>query len=135
MPNADVPKKALIELQNLLEAKYSTTVSKSATDIGGTNLIELDIPTEGPHITCKPYSVPLKYRDFVDQEIKQLEDAGIISHLMSNWGSPILVVPKKPDLNASSTKDNKQFNLRLCIAYCKLNNRILNTRQKRQMVN
>ena len=30
----------------------------------------------------------------MDQEIKQLEDAGIISHLMSNWPSPILVIPK-----------------------------------------
>ena len=64
----------------------------------------------------------------MDQEIKQLEDAGIISHLMSNWASPILVTPKKSDLNASSTKDNKQFNLRLCIDYHKLNNRILTAR-------
>ena len=46
-PNADVPKKTLNELQHLLEAKYSTNVSKSATDIGRTNLIELDIPTDG----------------------------------------------------------------------------------------
>ena len=58
---AEVPEKALFKLQHLLEAKYSTFVSKSATDIGRTNLIELDIPTEGPSISCKPYSVPLKY--------------------------------------------------------------------------
>ena len=45
---------------------------------------------------------------------------------MSNWATPILVVPKKPDLNASNTK---QFNLRLCINYWKLNNRILTARQ------
>ena len=61
MSNTDVPKKALNELRHLLEAKYNTIVSKSATDIGRTNLIELDIPTEGPPIACKPYSVPLKY--------------------------------------------------------------------------
>ena len=65
----------------------------------------------------------------MDQEIKELEDTGITSHLMSNWASPILVVSKKPDLNASSTKDNKQFNLILCIDYHKLNNRILTARQ------
>ena len=128
-PNAEVPEKALIELQHLLEAKYSTIVSKSAIDVGRTTLIELDIPTEGPPIACKPYSVPLKYRDFVDQEIKQLEDAGIISHSVSNWASPILVMPKKLDLNVSNIKDNKQFNLRLCIGYHKLNNRILTARQ------
>ena len=128
-PDAEVPKNALNELQHLLEAKYSTIVSKSATDIGRTNLIELDIPTEDPSIACKPYSVPLKYRDFIDHEMKQLEDAAIISHLMSNWASPILVMPKKPDPNASSTKNNKQLNLRLCIDYCKLNNRILTAKQ------
>ena len=67
---------------------------KSATDISRTNLIELDIPTEGTCISCKPYSILLKYRDFVDEEIKQLEDAGIISRSMSDWANLILVVPK-----------------------------------------
>ena len=128
-PNTDVLEEALNKLQNLLEVKYSTIISKYATDIGRTNLIELDIPTEGPHIVSKPYSVSQKYWDFINQEIKQLEDAGIISHLMSNWASPISVMPKKPDLNASNTKNNKQFNLRLCIASWKLNNRILTARQ------
>ena len=52
-PNAEVPKKALLTLQLLLEVKYSFIVSKSAIDIGRTNLIELDIPTKGPPIACK----------------------------------------------------------------------------------
>ena len=45
---------------------------------------------------------------------------------MSNWASPILVVPY---LNVSSTTDNKQFKLRLCKDYHELNNRILTARQ------
>ena len=49
-------------------------------DIGRTNLIELDIPTEVPHVASKPYTVPLKYREFIDHEIKQLEEAGIFSN-------------------------------------------------------
>ena len=61
MPDADVLEKALNILQDLLEVKYSTIGSKSAADIGRTNLIELDIPTEGPPIASEPYSVPLKY--------------------------------------------------------------------------
>ena len=56
-------------------------MSKSATDIGRTNLIKLDTPTKSPCISCQPYSIPLKYRDFVDEEIQELEDAGIISML------------------------------------------------------
>ena len=84
--NVAVPEKTLFEWQHPLEAKYSTIFSKSVTDIGRTNLIELDIPTEGPPIAFKPYAVPLKYQDLVDLEIKQLEDAGIISHSMSQLG-------------------------------------------------
>ena len=48
---------------------------------------------------------------------------------MSNWASPILVVPKMRNLDVSSTKNSKEFNLRLCIDYHKLNNRILTARQ------
>ena len=47
----------------------------------------------------------------MDQEIKQLKDVGIISHLMSKWASPILVVPKNADLNIASNIKDKQFNL------------------------
>ena len=60
-PDADVLRNALLKLQQLLEAKYSSIVSKSAVDIGRTNLLELDIPTKDPPIACKPYSIPLKY--------------------------------------------------------------------------
>ena len=81
----------------------------SATNTGRTNLIELDIPPEGLPIALKPYTVPLKYREFVDHEIEQLEEARIISRCMSNWAIPILVVPKKEgciDSN-TSTSTNK----------------------------
>ena len=63
MPEADVPDEAKRKLNTLLEGKYSDIVSKLATGIGRTNLIELDIPTEGPCVSCRPYSIPLKYRD------------------------------------------------------------------------
>ena len=54
---------------------------------------------------------------------------GIILHSVSNWASPILVIPKKLDQNVSSTTDKKHLNLRLCIDYHKLNNKILTARQ------
>ena len=56
MPNADIPEEAKSKLLHLLEVKYNAIISKSATDIGRTNLNELDIPTEGPPIASKPYS-------------------------------------------------------------------------------
>ena len=73
--------------------------------------------------------MPLKYRDFVDEEIQQLEDAGIISSSMSNWASPILVVTVKPMPQDPSPPNKKQFNLRLCINYRKLNSQIILARQ------
>ena len=104
-------------------------MSKSATDIGQTNLIELDIPTDGPCMASRPYSIPLKYIDFIDEEIQHLEDVGIISRSMSDWANPILVVPKKPMHQVPSTPNKEQFNLRLCINYRKLNSQIKMTRQ------
>ena len=50
IPDADIPEITRKWLQELLNVKYSHIVSKSAADIGRTNLIELDIPTEGPPI-------------------------------------------------------------------------------------
>ena len=82
-------------LQELLDSKYISIVSQTATDISRTNLIELAIPTEGPPITSKPYTGPLKYCELLDHEIKQLEEAGIISRSMSDWASPILVFQKR----------------------------------------
>ena len=113
MPEAYVPKEAKEKLCTLLKEKYNGIVSKSATDIRQTNLIKLDIPSNGPCMASRPYSIPLKYRDFIDEEIQQLEDAGIISRSMSDWASPNLVVPKKPMPQDPSTPNKGQFNLRL----------------------
>ena len=89
-------------------------------DIGRPNLIELDIPMEGPPIASKPYTVPLKYCEFVDHKIKQPEEVGIILQSMRDWASPILVVPKKQDhteTNNLQGSNNGKFNLWLCINY------------------
>ena len=65
--------------KELLYKKYPQIISQNTMDIGRTNLIELDIPTEGPPIASKPYTVLLRYHKCTDHEIKQLEEAGIIS--------------------------------------------------------
>ena len=85
------------KLKVLLNIKYANIMSQTAMHIGRTNLTELNILTEGPSIAPKPYTIPLKYHEFVDHEIKQLEEVGIISRSMTDWASPILVVPKKEE--------------------------------------
>ena len=130
MPDADILEEARVQLQELLNRKCINIISQATTDIGRANLIELDIPTEGPPITSRPYTVPLKYCEFMDHEFKQLEELGIISWSMSDWASPFLVVPKKGDhadissSNTSGGSKNSKFNLQLCIDYRKLNSHI-----------
>ena len=126
MLEAYVPEEAKEKLKTLLKGDYNDIVSKSATDIGRTNLIELDIPTEGPCVSCWPYSIPLKYRDFVDEEIQQLEEMQV------SYPGPCPTGPtqsKKPTPQDPKSPNKKQFNLRLCINYRKLNSQIITARQ------
>ena len=95
IPDVDIPEKAKLKLRDMLERRYFNIISQNTTDISRTNLIELDIFMEGLPIASKPYTIPLKFHEFMDHKIKQLEEAGIISWSMSNWASPTLVVPKK----------------------------------------
>ena len=90
IPDVNIPEEAMVKLQELLKKKYIHIISQTTTDIGRANLIELDIPKEGLPIASKPYTVLLKYHEFVDHKIKQLEEAGIISQSKSNLASPIL---------------------------------------------
>ena len=92
-----IPRIARKRLKELLDINYKTIDSKLAADIGRTNQIKMEMPNEGPTMASKPYTAPLQYREFVDHEIKQLEEAGIISISMSDWASPILVIPKKEE--------------------------------------
>ena len=132
---AVIPDNARGKLKELLYIKYTNIVSQTTPDIGRTYLIQLHIPTEGLPIAPKPYTVPLKYHEFVDHKIKLLEETGIISWSMSNWARSRQVIPKKEDcVDASAktntnTNKNSKFNLRLCIDYRKLNSRMLTVHQ------
>ena len=68
--DADIPEEARMKLQELLNKKYLQIISQNATDISRTNLMELDIPTEGPLIASKLYTVWLKCHKFIGHEIK-----------------------------------------------------------------
>ena len=110
-------KETRMKLQQLLNEKYPQIISQNAKDIDRINLIKLDIPTDSPPIASKLYTVLLKYHEFIDHEIKQLEEAGIISQSMSDWASPILVVSKKQDCMDTDNpqgSNNGKFNLQLC---------------------
>ena len=82
---------------------FPEVFSKNSEDIGRTNLITMDIDTGDhpppPTICQKPYTLALKYYEWVQKEVDQLEWMGIITRSVSPWASPIVIVPKKLQMN------------------------------------
>ena len=77
-------------------SQFPEVFSTNNEDIGCTNLITMDIDTgDSPPSAKKPYTLPLKHYDWVQQEIKSLERAGVITRSVSPWASPVIMVPKK----------------------------------------
>ena len=76
--------------------KYDHIISKNNGDIGKTMLVEMENDSENhPPIASKPYTLPLKYYEWVQREIETLERAGIIERSISSWASPVVIVLKK----------------------------------------
>ena len=78
----------------------------------------MDIETDPnlPPIASKPYTLHLKYQEWVRKELEDLEKAGIIQRILSPHASPIVVVPRKcpPGFPVQESK-------RLCVNYRMLN--------------
>ena len=114
LQDANVPLELQHKLHTMLTSTFTGIISKSPADFGRTNLIEMDLPTTGPPVSTKPYTIPFRYKSFIDDEIKFLEDASCISKSLSDWASLICIVKKKPD----PSQPNKP-QLCMCIAYRK----------------
>ena len=108
--SADVKQK----FEELCE-EYGKTFSKNNEDISTTKLIQMDIDTgDSPPVSSRPYTLPLKHYKWVQREIESLERVGVITKSMSNWASPIVVVPKK-------SAPGEPLKGRLCIDFRKVN--------------
>ena len=116
LQDASIPLEIQCKLHTMLTSTYTGIISKSPADFGRTNLIQLDLPTTGPPVSTKPYTIPLKYKSFIDDEIKLLKDAGCISKSLSDWASLICIMKKKQD----PSQPNKS-QLHMCIDYRKVN--------------
>ena len=107
----------------MLTSTFTGIISKSPADFGRTNLIEMDLPSTGPPVSTKPYTIPLKYKSFVNDEIKLLKDAGCISKSLNDWASLICIMKKKQD----PCQPNKP-QLHMCIEYRKVNQSLITSR-------
>ena len=124
---ADVPGHCKVHLQDKeisadihqsfeeLCKEYGEAFSKHNEDIGRTKLVKMDIDTgDSPPVSSRSNTLPLKHYEWVQREIESLEWAGVIKKSMSNWASPIVIVPKK----SSPGEPPKR---RLCIDFRKVN--------------
>ena len=118
LQEANVPLEIQHKLNTMLTNKFAEIISKSPTDFGQTNLIEMELPNTGPPVSTEQYTLSLKYKAFVDEEIKLLEDARCIFRSLSDWGSPICIVKKMPDPSHSDK-------LCMCINYRKVNQSLI----------
>ena len=116
LQDANIPLEIQCKLHTMLTSTFTGTITKSSVDFGRTNLIEMDLPTTRPTVSTKPYTIPLKYKAFIDDEIKLPEDAGCISKSLNDWASLICIMKKKPD----PSQPNKP-QLHMCINYRKVN--------------
>ena len=116
LQDAKIPQAARDKLNHMINNQFTCIISNSSADFGRTNLVGMDLPATGLPVAYKPYTIPLKYKSLVDEEIKLLEDAGCISKSITTWASPICIVKKKPD-----PSQPKKLQLGMCIDYSKVN--------------
>ena len=87
LQDAELAKKYKEQFKQLCK-EFGDIFSKDSTDIGKTPLITMDIDTgDSPPICQKPYNLPLKHREWVQNELETLEKAGVIVRSISNIGS------------------------------------------------
>ena len=98
-----------------LKKWYPKVFSYNNEDKGCTQLVTMDIDMgDSPPVCQKPYTLPLKHYNWVQQEIEILEWAGVIRKSISPWASPIVIVPKK-------CTPGEPPHRRMCIDFRKLN--------------
>ena len=95
--------------------RFPEIFSKNSKDIGRTNLITMDRDTGNHPPKCqKPYTLALKYYEWVQKKAEQLERAGVIIRSVSPLASTIVIVLKK-------SAPDEPPRRRMCIDFQRLN--------------
>ena len=102
------PLKTQQQFETLLE-EFSDIMSESSSDIGLMHLEEMVLHTKPGIIpgASEPYSLPLKHHKFVQEELTNLLQAGLIEQSLSLYAAPNMVVPHKAPAGSSLTETKR----------------------------
>jgi hypothetical protein len=92
-----------LELENLL-SEFKQIFSSSMKSLGETDLVtpELNFTSNFP-LKCPPFPIPQALLADAKEQLQEMEKAGKISHTISDWASPLLLVKKKPSPDGKQT--------------------------------
>lgn len=96
--------------------EYSDLFFLEGDNITATSAITHEIRTSEAvcPINEKPYRLPQRHRQEITEQMDTLEREGVIAPSDSPWNAPLLVVPKKPDVNG-------KVKYRVCVDFRRLN--------------
>ena len=97
-------------------AKYADVFHLEREPLTVTNIYKHDILLKDNAVPVyqKQYRLPYSQKSEIQKQISKMLKDGIIEPTTSAWSSPLLIVPKKPDIHGNR-------NYRICLDYRKLN--------------
>ncbi|XP_055865631.1 uncharacterized protein LOC129928743 [Biomphalaria glabrata] len=100
------------DIMNLLQeyADIFTDVPGKTTIINHEIKLTSDKPTKS-----RPYPLPIHYRDFLQKEINDLLEQGIIEHSNSPYAAPIVLVKRSQSSSPRMCVDFRQLNKITCL--------------------
>ncbi|GBM28846.1 Retrovirus-related Pol polyprotein from transposon 17.6 [Araneus ventricosus] len=105
------------DIQELLIKNYKV-FSKSYNTLGETSVVTTEFSLlHNFLLQTKPYSIPLKSKQYAQQEISNLLEAGIIEPSSSSYCFPVIFIKKKQNPNDS----NCEPKFRMAVDYILLN--------------
>lgn len=93
MVNYD-PATTPVKVEHLLKLlnQYRTNFAFSITELGFTDLIQMDIVDDNRPVVSRPYRTTIEERNKIDRIVREWKDAGLVTETKLSYASPVLLV-------------------------------------------
>lgn len=75
--------------------KFMAIFASKLTELGKTNVLKHEIPTNGTAVSVRPFKTPFALRPFLEKQLIEMEKHGIIERSTSPYRAQLLMVKKK----------------------------------------